>query len=1349
MKEASLPPNEKSRLDKLKSLSILDSGPEKIFDELTKVAALVCGTPISLISLVDEHRQWFKSRHGLDACETERKYAFCAHAILENQVFIVEDATKDERFHDNPLVTGPPHVIFYTGVPLTTKDGFRIGTLCVIDHKPKRLKEEQISTLKLLAEQVVSQIELRLQAEKFKNFSSTLESILELNKKNYDSIKEVGESYLDIGLEALNMECAIICEKKGETLQARASKGVELDLNSKIPIEKTFCKFSIQEETHKFYNEIGEELKSQAHPAQKHSEVKQFLSVPLWVDEKIYGTLSFSSPLENKSGFSDEQVKIALVLAESISSKIEILIEKANYKNILSVFDTAPDYIAIADASTRKIIYANDKFRPGIQGDYLDFKGSHPEWAFELVENKGIPCAMKQSAWRGETCILDRGSEEVPVYQTLAFHGTEEEGPSFISTIMQDARAVKELQDQLAHEQLRVEFAIKNANIGTWEFCFETMQYSCDEIICDIYGIEKKSHVPYEEWLGLIHPDDLEVVKNSIKKSLEQKRPLTHEYRVVRPDGKVRYLRNSAKIMKSHTGDKTMVGVTWDITEQKLKDNALKASLDEFQTLASVAPVGIFKTDASGKPTFVNRKCMEMFQGSEEELLGTGWEAHVHPDDRQEVLDKWYTHASHGKPFEHEYRLLLRQDEVVHVKVLTSSLLDEYEKVRDHVGVILDVTAEKEAAKQLESSKKELQQFVENMPAAVAMFDTNFKYLAASQKWKEDYNIKGISIEGRGHEDFLEWLPVDWEDSFVEVLSGNSFTTREERFKNEDGSEEWVRWEVKPWRKNDGKVGGMMVYSEFITSKKRYEEELVVAKENALKASEAKSIFLANMSHEIRTPLNSIIGLADLLSQSNLDPEQSKYVSTFQQSGEMLLSLVNDILDLSKIEAGELVLEQHSFSFESVADKIVKIFSWQIQDKRLDFDYSIDSNVLGMFLGDMGRIEQILVNLIGNALKFTPAGRIDLSIKKNEGALPGNILIKVSDTGIGIAEDKLDQIFDNFSQAEESTTRKYGGTGLGLAITKRLVQLMGGGLEVESVPDKGSVFSFTLSLAPSKTTILEGEFRLSGEGHKVLLIDDNDVGLEITKQKLEQVGFDVSVGKSFQQARHILNERPPCTFDFFVIDQNLPDGEGVALLEMLKNVHNVSVNNMALISSDPRAKTYRRCKCQNIPVLRRPYSNIALYKLIENGLGKGSKESDLIKQTNKSEPDLLFNYNLRVLIVDDSEGNRDLIKAYLKKYPFELSIAENGEEALALMKDKVFDIVFMDMQMPVMDGYTATKQYREWESENQVKKVPVIALTAYALEEEARKSMAAGCDEHITKPVKKKTILKCILEWAI
>ncbi|MCO4754567.1 MAG: PAS domain S-box protein, partial [Bacteriovoracaceae bacterium] len=1134
-------------------------------------------------------------------------------------------------------------------------------------------------------------------------------------------------------------------------IKACAGEGVP-DSGS-LKVDECFCKETIETRNWIAYRNMDEKFSNLKHPAQNNGEIKQFISAPLWVDGKLYGTLSFSSSKEKLLEFSSEEIKIVEVLAESLSQKLSIMLEKQNNQLVLEVFNAAPEFIGIADAVTGNVLYHNRAFneisgKPPEGGHQIH--EYHPEDAVKLIEDMAIPHALEHGSWQGENTLLTATGEEIPVLQTIVFQKDERGLPKYTSTIMQDISQLKSLQDELEKEQQRLDFAIKTANIGAWEFNLEANHYTCDETIASIYGIENEEFITLKKWLNLIHPDDRQPLMSEIELSIESERVLAEEFRILRPDGDLRYLKCSARVMNNKNGSKSVVGVTWDISEQKKMEKALRSSLDEFQVLANVAPVGILKTDKDGAPTFFNQKWSEIAGISIEEALGSGWQQCIHEDDQARVVKDWTDAAKEGVDFVSEFRIVNQQTGVVsHIQALTASLKDSSGEVIGHVGVNLDLSEQKRMEVQMADSIKQLRSFVENMPAAVAMFDRDFKYLSASQKWKHDYNISTVSIDGRSYLDFIKWLPKDWEVGYKQVLDGNSIPPRQEKFVKDDGTVEWVHWEVKPWYETDGNVGGMMVFSEFITDKKKHEEELVVAKEKALQASKAKSLFLANMSHEIRTPLNSIIGLADLLSQSDLDEEQHRYVSTFQQSGEMLLSLVNDILDLSKIEAGELTLEDHIFNFERVADKIVKVFSWQVQDKRLDFDYYVDPAVSYAYRGDMNRIGQILINLVGNALKFTLEGRINLSIETNNTDRPGNILISVSDTGIGIANDKLGQIFENFSQAEESTTRKFGGTGLGLAITKRLVALMGGDVKVESEPGKGSVFSFTLNLEASCSEDSEhGIFKLQGSKYRALLVDDNEIGLEITRKKLEQIGFTVETAITKSEGLDLFKQRGPTYYDYYIIDQNLPDGNGLDLLEELKNQYDIKNNRMVLMSSDPRKTTYERSKSLEIPVLKRPYSNIALYELVDKGIGSSTKYSNLRSAKRVGEPEQLMQMNLKVLIVDDSEGNRDLIKAYLKKYPYELVTAENGEEALSLMKDSEFDIVFMDMQMPVMDGYVATAKFREWEREaGRDKRIPIIALTAYALEKEAEKSLVAGCDQHVTKPVKKNTILKCLLKF--
>ena len=525
----------------------------------------------------------------------------------------------------------------------------------------------------------------------------------------------------------------------------------------------------------------------------------------------------------------------------------------------------------------------------------------------------------------------------------------------------------------------------------------------------------------------------------------------------------------------------------------------------------------------------------------------------------------------------------------------------------------------------------------------------------------------------------------------------------------------------------------------------RQTRELATTRDQALEASRVKSEFLASMSHEIRTPLNAIIGMAELLSETKLSDEQNRYVGIFRKSGEALLSLVNDILDLSKIEAGQLVIERIDFNLPRLVEEATDIYSLKTDEKGIELICQVVSDVPGWAKGDPGRLRQIILNLLGNAIKFTESGEIVIRVRKApDQDDPMLLQFSVTDTGIGIPASKLDSIFGSFNQVDSSTTRKYGGTGLGLTISKRLAEIMGGQMWVESQEGKGSEFHFTIRIeegefsedfVPLETTDLEGR--------RVLVIDDNDTNRLILRETLIPKGVVVTEAKDGPSGVNaykaaLQNDHP---FDLVLSDCHMPGMDGFGVADAIKKEKGDVKTVLMLSSSNLNSDLEKAKACGIGTYLVKPVKSEELFKAVSGTLRMSLSSDNQYLNTIEQKS---FIGCAPILLVEDNEDNRLLINAYLKKTTFEIEEAENGQIALEKFSQGEYSLVLMDVQMPVMDGHAATREMRRWEKESGREATPIIALTAHAVKEDMDKSIQAGCNSHLTKPIKKATLLQTI-----
>ncbi len=1084
MIKPNLPKHESQRLEALKDYHILDTVPEESYQDIVSIAAQICNVPVALISLVDEKRQWIKAKIGIPEVVSEipREYSCCGHAILDPEnILEVQDAQKDERFCDNPLSLNDPHIKFYAGAPLVTSEGQALGTLCVIDHVPRKLTKEQRKALWALSRQVMSLLNLRKDTEQF---NSTHGRLLEIIENISDAVYELDDRGKFVYVNPT------LC---------RLTKYSEAELLNSIYFDLIRDDFK-QELGEFYYNQI------------KNKEDSSYYEFPMvakdgetiWIGQTVKIFYDKHQDRVLKVGAVARDITELKRVREELQEREELYrLVSENSSDLVCLHEPDGTYKYISPAVIDLVGCTPDTLIGKSPYDYI-----HPDDE-QRVRTVSHNVSIEEKIDTSVSYRLRSENDQYIWVETVARPIlNENEEVIAIQTATRDISGRKKNEEIIKREQANLEALIENTPDVIWSIDTE-----------DRYIAFNKPFVKTIEFLTNSTPHVGDKVDfGSIENDLGQLLKKLHK--------------------RALSGERFMHNIEWLENPVRTFEHSFNPIIDEDK---KVIGVSVFARDITKR--IQENKNRERFKDGLALLneLSSATEL-----DYGDLIDKSLK----------EVLLFLDMDVILLGQIANGEI--QLERFYDRTGKI---PIEKGGKFNLNQTLCEITYDVQGI---VAIGETG-----CSKKPTSEHPLL--------RQEAYLGAPVMIGSQPYGTICLQSATKRTAPFDSYDKEflGLYARW-----------IGAIL-------ERKQYEKLLLESREKALIASEAKANFLSTMSHEIRTPLNAIIGMTHFILEDNPKQSQLENLKLLRFSGENLLALVNDILDINRIESDNLVLEQADFNLKELLESIRQSSTFNLEEKGLECKLYYDLDLPEVFKGDSIRITQVINNLVNNAIKFTEEGKVEI-IAKSKGFSDGNckVYLEIRDSGIGISEEEQKWIFERFTQAKSSTTREYGGSGLGLTIVKSILELMDSHIEVNSIPGEGSKFYFEIDLPLSNQAV-------RNKNH-------------------------------FYQA-------------------------------------------------------------------------------------------DLVS---------LSDQNITILLVEDNKVNQVVAEKFLTKWGIKVEIAENGKEAVALVRKKSFDLILMDLQMPIMDGYLATKKIRSMN-----KDLPILALTSSTQMSEKKRALEEGMNDYLIKPL--------------
>ena len=843
--------------------------------------------------------------------------------------------------------------------------------------------------------------------------------------------------------------------------------------------------------------------------------------------------------------------------------------------------------------------------------------------------------------------------------------------------------------------------------------------------------------------------------------TVRQQPPFTIESRHQAKDGRIFPVEICINYLKLY-GEEYSFAFVRDISDRKRVEVEMKRQLATIE--AAIDGIAILQ---EGTYLYANQSHLELF-GYErsEELVGSSWKLLYPPEEIERFEREIFPTVARDRAWQGE-AVATRKDGSIFAEGLSLTLAED--------GLLIcvcrDISDRKRVEEALQESQAKFQRLVDDIGSNFVVFSHTGPSGIVTYVSDGAASVFGLAKEdlvGKPWASSIDWLPTDIEiarSAVVQAMESRVFQQFDMRFVHPKRGRRTIRVSQHPAFDRAGNAIAIEGIMEDISERKRAERELIRAKEAAEAAARAKSEFLANMSHEIRTPMNGVIGMLHLLQGTELSQEQRSQATIAQSSAESLLTLIGDILDFSKVDAGKLELEIVDFNLHQHLGDFAKATALKAQEKGLEFVLDLRDVERSKVKGDPGRLRQIFTNLAGNAIKFTERGEIVIRCRLEEAGKALTFVGSVSDTGIGIPQDKIVSLFDVFTQVDASTTRQYGGTGLGLAITKKLCELMGGNIRVWSEPGKGSCFEFAVTLQPGdRSQPLAPEIDMGAL--TLLVVDDNATNREVLCGQLQRWGAqaiavpDGPSATALCEARVRANPNEP-PFDLAFLDMQMPGTNGIELGDRLKTdarFRNVPLVLMVSIGdrSEARCLSDRRFSaCFTKPLA--PADLLDALAAIEDRralsrspLATRGEERERVAPTPVAH---CWPEGTRLLLVEDNKVNQMVVKGLLKKLGLEVEFAWNGVEALNLLErtppEHPYTLIFMDCLMPEMDGYEASRQIRDGRAGERNQNIPIVAMTANAMKGDKEKCLQAGMNDYLTKPIQSKSLTEVLEQWLV